>query len=83
MGHTAGVSCVPWLQVGTLQVMKSGKVYMVIGNARFLLRQGVEHSHRTELHIVNLKTNDMVMVGSDCPTAAACLDLEALLTPEA
>lgn len=70
------------MQVGTVQVMKSGKVYMVIGSARFLLRPGVEHSHRTELHIVNLKSSDMVMVGADCPTAAACLDLDRLLTIE-
>lgn len=63
--------------------MKSGKVYMVTGSARFLLRPAVEHSHRTELHIVNMKTNDMVMVCADCPTAAAAVDLESLLAPEA
>lgn len=70
------------MQIGTLQVMKSGKVYMNVGNARYLMRPGVEHSHRTELHIVNMKTNDMVMVAGDCPTASACLDLEALLLSE-
>eukprot|EP00892_Ulva_mutabilis_P010305 jgi/Ulvmu1/7647/UM038_0076.1 len=69
-------------RIGTLQVMKSGKVYLKVGSARYLMRPGIEHSHRTELHVVNMKTSDMVMVAGDCPTAAACLDLEALLLAE-
>jgi len=72
----------PRLQIGTVQVMKSGKVYMKIGSARYLMRPGVEHSHHTELYIINTTTTDMVMVGEDCPTASACLDLEALLLSE-
>lgn len=63
------------LQVGTLKVMKSGKVRMKIGCCEYVVMPGVGSQSRSEVHVINLRTQDIVMVGANCPHAVAALDL--------
>jgi hypothetical protein len=65
--------------VGVVKVLKSGKVRMKIGCCEFVVRPGVEHKCRSEVHVLNLATNDIVIVGHSSKHAVAALDMDAFL----
>jgi hypothetical protein len=59
--------------------MKSGKVKIKIGCAQYVMDAGLEQVNFATLHIANLVTNDMVLVGKEGRYASTTLDLGALL----
>lgn len=71
------------VQVGVLKVMKSGKVRMRIGCCEYVVTPGVGSQSRSEVHVINLRTQDIVMVGENSQHAVAALDLAACLQQQA
>ena len=49
-----------------------------MGCATLDVTPGVPPHHRSELHLLNLKTRDIVLAAADLPSAVAALDLHSL-----
>lgn len=71
-----------WMQIGSLVLTKNGNVKLHIGCAKYDVTPGVSAHHRSELHLLNLKTKDIVLAATDLPSAVASLDLSSLLSAD-
>ena len=68
------------MQIGSVVLTRSGRVRLRVGCASYDVTPGVPAQHRSEVHLVNMKTKDIVLAAADLPAAVAALDLEALAT---
>jgi RNA polymerase III RPC4 len=67
------------VQIGIVKVMKSGKVRMQMGCCEYVVTPGVGEQCRSEVHVINLRTKDIVMVGENSRHAVAALDIDSFL----
>lgn len=57
-GYKCTIHDLPEGQIGKLQIMKSGKLRLVLGECKFILQRGVKVNFREELAIINVNAND-------------------------
>ena len=69
----------PSVQVGMLRVCRNGNMRLRVGCCDYVLQPGVQPPCRTEVHIINTATKDVVCVAENCASAVAALDVEALI----
>ena len=59
--------------------MKSGKIRLSIGCCELVVTPAASQQCRSEIHIINLRTKDIVMVGENSRPAIAALDIASFL----
>jgi hypothetical protein len=68
-----------FMQVGLVKVFKSGAVRIKMGCCEYVVRPGVEQHCRREVFVINIRTEDIVMVAANCRHAVAALDIDSMI----
>jgi hypothetical protein len=67
------------LQVGVVKVLRNGAMRIQMGCCEFVVRPGVEQHCRREVFVINIRTQDIVMVAENCKNAVAALDINRMI----